>query len=405
MDKIDRGSLTVWSPHLEFTPHGRDMTMCAISPGGAYIVSGAGDGTIGVWNLQSARLERVFASRSDSYEGIVLLSFSSNSTHIFAAHNDGVLEVFDTLTGELVRDPYRFSPHEEIAHLPFALSSDGRGVVSTDSNYGLSRGLDLWDLESNRLVHTIEVTDDDGWRDPFKEAVFSPDGKWFATGTTDGIIDIWDSYSGEHVTRLVHPSPKVGIQCMSISPDGTQLIYIYAGEVPRIYNLVEKTYSILSSLPSFEKWNEIAKLSPNGEYVALKNEWGWYGSFIGVYSTHGTSGKSLKKETRIPADGSFSGFSLEFITDESCLMVAAQGKDIRVRRLHVGGFSTFRNDKDIEWVLDMNDERVIWMPPEVENWFPETSGSNLSEHSSITVNYDNILVGTNWSQCYIGDSH
>ncbi|CAE6488371.1 unnamed protein product [Rhizoctonia solani] len=404
------GNIRVWNAQERIcydsrkdSTHSRRMKTCTISPGGAYIVSSDEDGTLGVWNLRSGRLERVFASRSDSYDGIVKLSFSSNGIHIFAAHDDGVLEMFNAQTGELVGDPHRFSHHGKISDHLFALSSDGQSVVSTGYlNIVGSQALDLWHINPNQPTRTIKLS---GYDDVFTRAIFAPNGDRFATSTRLGLINVWDSFSGQCVADLVHPDAKCLFDnpCMGFSPDGTHLFYMN-GDVPRLYNLVDKTFTALPAPEYYQpKFENIVKFSPNGAYIALETLDDTLDKLcVRLFDTRGVSGEPSLNDISIPISRSHEVSSLEFVTEESCLLSIIEGDAILVFRHQVGNNMALELSDD-GWVQNQSNESLIWVPPEIRDRFPGSSGSNFKEDSSITVNYDNILVGTAWSQCYVGD--
>ncbi|CAE6488379.1 unnamed protein product [Rhizoctonia solani] len=393
-----------WHDELkDSTSHGRSMKMSTISPGGAYIASGNSDGTIGIWNLQSARLERVFASRSDLYERIVELSFSSNGVHIFVVHDDGVLETFNIHTGELVGDPHSFSPHGRIAHRPFALSSNAQSVVSAGvHNNGVGLTLDLWDIESSQLISTIDITNED---DRFTNAVFSPDGNRIATSTHKGCIDVWDSGCGQRLTSLILPGARCTLDdsesYMAISPNGSLIFCMSNDGYPWVCNLIDGTFTVLPFDDGWRVSGGHVKFSPNGDLIALGTRNWWGRQHVVLYNTLGVT----RKHSGLDLPSGFSGIiGLEFVGDESCLVSFVYNGQLRVLRHQVHRYLRLLGPDSDGVTVDDEGDCMIIIPLEIRNELPLSNGMSLTEHGSIVVDYDNLLIGAKWSQCYLGDS-
>ena len=52
--------------------------------------------------------------------------------------------------------------------------------------------------------------------------MFSPDSKILASGNWDGIIDLWDAITIEHIGTLTNKNPR-GYTFLAFSPDSTTL--------------------------------------------------------------------------------------------------------------------------------------------------------------------------------------
>ncbi|KAG8732114.1 hypothetical protein FRC11_000671 [Ceratobasidium sp. 423] len=403
----DDKTIRVWNAQGKMLRNAKDdrapetssALLSAVSPSGTHIASGHTDGHIRIWNVQDVTLETKLPLQGSKNQGILLLTFSSDGTRIFAAYKDGVLRVFNVKTAELVGNPRRFSPHELVKPQPIALSSSGRSAVSTGGPT-VNQVLDLWDLRANRQVYAIKTASNDG---PFEAAVFSSNAKRLATGTRNGIINLWDGDSGQQIAGPFKFGTNAGLISLSISSDGTRLLYRFNGEGPAVYNVANETRTTLSALIGTKSHDlDYVKFSPNGTHIIFATRGGAWS--IGLY-THdvGGSGGGVKSRIRVPGRFDLNITGLEFMTDESCLISAFDGGEMLVHQLCAGSHNALHKSDVDGWILDENSKKVIWVPPEVRSRFPQANGSSFTEDNSITVDYDNLLIGDNWSRCYIGE--
>ncbi|KAG8729892.1 hypothetical protein FRC11_007822, partial [Ceratobasidium sp. 423] len=391
-----------------------DTRYSAISPDGIHIASEHADGSIRLWNVQTAELEQTWLLQDIEYRDILLLAFSFDGTRLFVVHQSAMLRVFSVQAGKLVGVPCRFSPHQRVSVSPLALSSDGVSAVSTDGIFlgtflGMFPGalvLDLWDLRSDQLVCEIKAVN---YIDLFTHVDFASSSMLLATGTSNGVIDLWDRYSGQHLANAApfNPGPYI-LSCLSISPDGTRLTARTSGTPgydPCIYDLADGTLATLPLLGIHQGWfpnRECVKLSPNGPFLAFIYEVG-PNYFIGLCNINDIKGGDRVNGFYVPTNpGVRRQFGLGFIANKTCLVSVAQNRGILVLRLQAGSHSTVYKPRDDGWIMGAN-SKVVWAPPEIRSRFPPANGSTCEEGNAIAVDYDNMLIGDKWSQCYIGE--
>jgi WD40 repeat protein len=116
----------------------------AVSPDGRRIVSGSGDCTVVVWDLQSG--DRI---------------------HQLTGHQGGVNSV--------------------------AVNPDGRRIVSASDDYTVA----VWDLESGARIHQLT-----GHRGGVGSVAFSPDGRRVVSASDDHTVAVWDLQSGQRLAIL-----------------------------------------------------------------------------------------------------------------------------------------------------------------------------------------------------------
>jgi WD40 repeat protein len=92
-------------------------------------------------------------------------------------------------------------------------SPDGKTIVSG----GEDKMVKLWDIESGKLLHTMNGHSLTIWN-----IKFSPDGSKIASGSFDETLKIWESQSGDLLHTLTGHSQA--IVSLAFSPDNTLLV-------------------------------------------------------------------------------------------------------------------------------------------------------------------------------------
>jgi eukaryotic-like serine/threonine-protein kinase len=236
------------------------------SPDGAFdAFFGRNSREIGVWNLVTGKLAGPLVSYDNDTAGVWTTRLGIAGRRLITGHSKGTVAIWETESGRLIRTlqtTSRATP--SVIHL----SPDGR-KVAVSTAWGESR---IWDVETGKPVSpAFEVAPGGSGGSPAPGALFSPDGRWFATvgaqGTTlrdattfapvgnvigirggamephgtffnrDGTrlfadSDVWDVPSGELIVEPMtaeETRAPGGVQNAEFSPDGNFLLYQFAG--------------------------------------------------------------------------------------------------------------------------------------------------------------------------------
>ncbi len=143
-----------------------------------------------------------------------------------------------------------------------AISPDSKTLVSTS---GEDRTIRVWNLETGQLMQTIGEN-----IGPVTEITFSPDGKYFVTGSIgdDRYIRFWDTAT---LKLLKTYSQQAYIYGLGITPDGKQLVVAVKNYV-KVWDIATGKELWYKKGPSLDI-NAIA-ISPNGRLVATANKEG-----------------------------------------------------------------------------------------------------------------------------------
>ncbi len=106
-----------------------------------------------------------------------------------------------------------------------AFSPDGRFFATGDTNGELY----IYRADAGRQMARI------GHRGWLWSITYSPNGKMLASGGEDSEIELWDAESGENLTTLC--GHEAGVRTMNFTPDGTHLISGSEDGTVRVWNL------------------------------------------------------------------------------------------------------------------------------------------------------------------------
>lgn len=150
------------------------------------------------------------------------LAFSPEGGLIAAAGGDGVVRVWDSTTGRLVRGLTGHSgPVWSVRWSP-----DGRYLASAGGD-GVVR---IWDAGSGRLVWATG-----GHLRRVLSVAWSPDGCYLSSGDGDGVLYVWDAGGGRLVRELTgHTGAVVSVDW---SPDGQYLASAADERVVRVWHV------------------------------------------------------------------------------------------------------------------------------------------------------------------------
>lgn len=190
---------------------GRTLTSSAVafSPDLDMIAVG-GRRQIWVWSLETRKLVHTITGHDDD---VTSLAFSSDSRLLASGSKDATVLLWDLLDGERLGEPMRHGG--QVTSVAF---QPGRHRLASN---GLDRAVRIWDTDTREQV-TWFRNDSDNYEPGL---VFSDDGAYLATTTTNYYIALWDTRTWRN---LPSPHDPATIMAMTFTP-GDELVSVAKG--------------------------------------------------------------------------------------------------------------------------------------------------------------------------------
>lgn len=173
-------------------------TSSETSPG---LISLGENGELRFWNLEIRRLQDSFSSSwvdihsmSISSDGELLVAVTSHNEVIGRYLSRGKLIHFNRIQNSTKQSWLDILRPSTLSNCPInaiAINPDRRVLASGDSN----KTINLWDLRTQKVFYTFP----ERHLDRVVSISFSPQGQTLASGSYDGVIKLWRSFSGNNV--------------------------------------------------------------------------------------------------------------------------------------------------------------------------------------------------------------
>jgi WD40 repeat protein/basic membrane lipoprotein Med (substrate-binding protein (PBP1-ABC) superfamily)/DNA-binding SARP family transcriptional activator/energy-coupling factor transporter ATP-binding protein EcfA2 len=263
------GTIRIWNisqsqEYLSF-PTGGAGGRIAFNPDGALLASGSGGieiddgisklvGVVHVWNLETGEEPVVFSG--DYHQGVIeAVAFNPDGSQLASGDENGNLKVWDVDSGQLIDA----KEVENINSIYDVVYSPAGSHLAIGGEYTTFYLLDGTTLKGTSGYPTLGEVDG---------LAFSPDGVLLAATTRTGMVEMWNTHTGEKLPTI--SASEGWITDIAFSPDGEDLALASDDGTASIYQIEDQELQL--TLRGHSAPVSAVSYSPDGRWIATASQ-------------------------------------------------------------------------------------------------------------------------------------
>lgn len=380
-----------WTPMIQtLTGHSESVEIVAFSPDGKQIASGSDDGIIKVWDAITGSLQKTLSGRHSN--AITAIAFLPDSKLIISGARDSSLMLWDTTTG----DPEVITDHfgtckEYYSHLqPLKEDDCWPHVVafSADCSQMAAIGYD----QGEQVIMLFDTGTWDprkiltGHSDSVLSLAFSPDSRQLVSSSYDRIVKLWDTTTGDLQKTLVGHTSRA--YTVAFSPDGKQIV---SGSDNAIifWDVATGDLQAISASPAARS----VAFSPDSKQVAI----GCAGGLIHMFDAAGNLEKTLAGHLETVMSLAFSPDGKQIVTGCSDTTIKRWDNTIGAIQKVVGHsdrVSTVVFSPDFKLIASGSDDETIKLWDAATGDLQKTIAGQLNAVRDLAFSPDNRQIAS-----------
>jgi WD40 repeat protein len=217
----------------------------AFSPDGKLLLSGHGDGSLGLWEVRTGKQVGKFPK----HKAVDSVAFSPDGKTLAAAGHQGQVFLYEAATGRCIRQCLGHKDYVQSV----CFSHDGKCLLSVGSDGKLR----LWDASTGK-----PLVQPSGHLGRVESLAFAPDGKLLASGGSDGTLQLWEVATGKHLCAV---AAAESVTAVAFAPDGKRLAAVTSAAELHLCR-IEGQQPVRSWREPGDFWNIC--FSPDGAWLA-----------------------------------------------------------------------------------------------------------------------------------------